>query len=110
MINGVFGLIIDMSELINAAPDGRVELRKFARNVNPEEGNLALLDGQQLGVRLKGVDYQFAKAEDFTVGTQDMAGRNMSSFILYTLVALLLGEQVLAYSASYHPARRGATR
>ncbi len=90
--------------------DGRNELRRFARNVDPDEGNLQLLDGPQLATRLKGVDYQFAKADDFTVGSQDQAGRKLSSAILYTLVALLLGEQVLAYSASYHPAKRGLAR
>ena len=45
-----------------------------------------------------------------------IAGINLSQNLLYALIVLLIAEQVLAYSASYHPpaahrfAAKGGTR
>jgi hypothetical protein len=41
--------------------------------------------------------------------SEQLAGPNLGRFFMWLLVAVLLVEQVLAYSASYHPAPRGAT-
>ena len=39
----------------------------------------------------------------FQSATDEMAGYDLSDAILYALVSLLLLEQILAWSASYHP-------
>ena len=49
------------------------------------------------------VKYQFAQAETFEAAVGEQAGYNLKESLLYLLVALLIGEQVLAWSASYHP-------
>jgi hypothetical protein len=89
--------------------DGKAETRLFAFNVPPEEGNLKLLTGEQLAERLRGVRFEYQRAEDFEFDPTAEAGFNLGQAILYFLVILLIGEQLLAYSISYHPpAARGA--
>ncbi len=87
--------------------EGLTETLSYAYNVAPTEGNLAVIDEQQMSDRLADVVYDFHRAGELAVGGSD-AGQNLSETILYLLVALLIGEQLLAYSASYHPPRREA--
>ncbi len=87
-------------------PDNRSETRRFAYNVAPEEGNLKMIDGPGLQIRLAGVPYHFHRSADAFFDAQDFDRANLSRFVLYLLIALLVGEQLLAYSASYHPTAR----
>jgi hypothetical protein len=86
--------------------DNSVETRRFALNVDPQEGNLAALDAEQLARRLEGVKYQYEQASLFQSTATDLQGYNLGEIILYGLVLLLIGEQLLAWSASYHLTRR----
>ncbi len=79
---------------------------KYAYNVAAKEGDLSLIDRQRLADSLSGVTYEFFRASDAGLGVRDLAGSNLSTTILYLLVALLIGEQLLAYSASYHASPR----
>ena len=83
--------------------DGTKEVRRFAFNVEAEEGDLDTVGGPHLAERLKGVDYQYEPAALFEYAGEELAGYNMSEPLLYLLVLLLIGEQILAWSASYHP-------
>jgi hypothetical protein len=83
--------------------NGTQRVERFAFNVDAEEGNLHQLDQSQLASRLDGIRYQFHQAGDIQYDPQQLAGFNLSESLLYLLVVLLLGEQLLAYSASYHP-------
>lgn len=83
-----------------------VETRCYAMNVEPAEGDLAMLDGEQLAPRLEGVKYRFEQASSFQSSADEMAGYNLGETILLALILLLIGEQILAWSASYHPAQR----
>lgn len=82
--------------------DGQVAQKQFAFNVLSEEGNLTMLDAQQLASRLEGVDYAFHHAQDFQLSVSDSNDFQLSEALLYLLVAMLIGEQLLAYSLSYH--------
>jgi len=85
--------------------------RLYAVNVDAEEGDLKTVSGPQLAARLKGVDYRYEQAAAFQYTTNELAGWNISQWLLYLLIVLLIGEQVLAYSAGYHPpARRPAAK
>jgi len=89
--------------------DGKAETRLFAFNVPPEEGDLKLLSGEQLADRLRGVRFEYQRAEDFQFDPTAQSGFNLGQAVLYFLVILLIGEQLLAYSISYHPpVARGA--
>jgi hypothetical protein len=83
--------------------DGTPELRLFAYNVDGREGDLRTLSGSELASRLQGVPYQFQQAAAFRAAHEELAGYNLGEALFYVLVALLLGEQVLAWSTSYHP-------
>lgn len=89
--------------------DSKPETRLFAYNVPPEEGDLKMLGGEQLADRLRGVRFEYQRAEDFQFDPAADSGFNLGQAILYFLIVLLIGEQLLAYSISYHPpAARGA--
>jgi hypothetical protein len=66
---------------------------------------LGIIDQEQMSDRLGDVTYEFHRAGDLAVAGSD-DGQSLSETILYLLVAILIGEQLLAYSASYHPPRR----
>jgi hypothetical protein len=82
--------------------NGKPETRSYAFNVDPTEGNLAALGAEQLAPRLEGVKYQYDQAAAFQSATSEFGGYNLSEAILCGLVVLLLAEQILAWSASYH--------
>ena len=87
-----------------AKPDvSLVESRHFAYNVAPEEGDLKIVDGPQLETRLGGVNYHFHHASDAFFDSDDSDQASLSRAVLYSLIALLVCEQLLAYSCSYHP-------
>jgi hypothetical protein len=83
--------------------DGGSEVRGYALNVDPQEGNLRTVSGPGLATRLEGIDYQYDQADAFQYAMTELAGYNISQWLLYLLVVLLIGEQILAWSASYHP-------
>ena len=67
------------------------------------------VDRDRLAARLEGVRYDYRRAGDFQFAPHELAGSNLSDWLLYLLVFGLIGEQLLAYSASYHPpAKEGA--
>ena len=97
-------------ELQLSTTDNKVELRRLAFNVEADEGNLATVGPDELRTKLEGIAYEYRDADEFRVGVQDLAGTNLSQWMIYLLVVLLIGEQALAYSASYHPSMEGARR
>ncbi len=96
--------------LLTRKPDGTPETRRFAVNVDPEEGNLKALSGEQLAEGLKGVDYRYQQAAGFGYEVGESKGENIWLWILALLILLLIAEQILAWSISYHPkTQRAAT-
>jgi hypothetical protein len=89
---------------------GEVVPRQFALNVDPREGNLDRLDSAGLADRLHGIKYLYQHAQDVVYDGERLAGPNLGRFFMWLLIIVLLIEQILAYSASYHPVRRGAAR
>lgn len=83
--------------------DGKPETRYAAVNVAPGEGDLHLLTQEELAERLRGVDYQFSLASEFSESADDLAGFRLGDALLYTLAGILIIEQLFAVSASYHP-------
>ena len=83
--------------------DNSTETRRYAFNVDPAEGHLAALDKGQLAERLKGLKYDYEQAPMFQLASDEMAGYDLSEVIICALVILLVLEQILAWSASYHP-------
>jgi Aerotolerance regulator N-terminal len=74
-------------------------------NVDAAEGDLTVIAPDQLASELTGVVYDYHRAADLHFDSRDMQGNNLSEKVLYLLIFLLVAEQLLAYSASYHPTR-----
>ena len=89
---------------------GAEEVRRFAFNVEAEEGDLKALGGPELASRLEGIRYDYDQAAMFEYTDESLAGYNLSEFLLYLLILILIGEQILAWSASYHPPSRRQQR
>jgi hypothetical protein len=91
--------------------DETPEIRYYAVNVDPSEGDLSALNAEQLAARLEGVKYHYEQAAFSQFASSDPSGYNLGETLLYALIFLLLGEQVLAWSTSYHrSARRDAAQ
>ncbi len=88
--------------------EGGKQLRCYAVNVDAAEGDLRIVSAAELRGRLEGVDYEFLQAVDFQLQPHEGAGHDLGDFLLCMLVLMLIGEQILAYSASYHPPPRKA--
>ena len=90
-----------------ARQDGAVDTRQFALNVDAQEGDLRTTPAAELATRLAGVPYRYYPAESLSADPRDQAGSNLSTWFLLIVVGLLAGEQLLAYSSSYHRASTG---
>ena len=89
-----------------APAEGPAETRLFAVNIPSGEGDLAILSSNELQTALADVPAVIHEASDFSGSVTQQAGLNLGTHWLFfaIVIALLMGEQLLAYSASYHPA------
>lgn len=83
--------------------DGRYEVERFALNVDPLEGDLATTSAPDLITRLQPAKIAFRNADQFAYELGDSSVVNRSLLLMCLLLVLMLAEQLLAYSASYHP-------
>lgn len=90
--------------------DGKQETRLYAVNVEAEEGDLRTVWGPDLAARLEDVECRFHLASTFRHAAQEAAASNLGLALMYLLIGLLVAEQLLAYSASYHPSGLGRPR
>jgi hypothetical protein len=98
-------------EALLTKTNGKPEVRTFAVNVDAAEGDLRAFFGPELAERLSPqLKYQFDPALTFESNLSETSGRNLSEFLLYMLILLLIGEQILAWSCSYHLMSRAAER
>ncbi len=86
--------------------DGTERERLFAVNVAADEGQLERIGRERLDRVLAGVAFKYDRAESLEPDTTTLAGVPLVKPLLYLLAAVLILEQVLAYSASYHAAPR----
>ncbi len=86
--------------------DGVEQTRLIAVNVDPAEGELTTVGREQLDRLLVGVPFTMERAESMQEDRESLAGSSLTTPLLYLLVVLLLLEQLVSYSASYHPVAR----
>ena len=84
------------------AKKGDTVPHRFAVNVDPVESNLSPAESTQVLEALRPVEATWRKAEELDAAEINASGFNRSLLLMCVLIVLLLGEQWLAYSASYH--------
>jgi hypothetical protein len=85
--------------------EGKPESRYVAVNVPVGEGDLHLIGREELAELLRGIDYEYALASQFSNADDVFEEARLSDALLYALLAMLVGEQLLAVSASYVSSR-----
>jgi hypothetical protein len=98
-------------ELWQTTIAGPLEVRRFAFNVDPAESDLLQESSQTLMNNLSPIQIRMRRADELVFDLTEQAGFSRSGWLLVLLLVALLGEQFLAYIASYHPAPlEGAAR
>ena len=87
---------------------GEADVRRQALNVEPSEGDLALLAGKPLLDKLDPVKADYKYAEEYEYEIARLGGNNRSLLLMAILIGLLFAEQIMGYWASYHPPRAAA--
>jgi hypothetical protein len=101
----------DLSGIYEAWPvttAGEPDVRRFAVNVESSEGDLTRVEPKTLLTSLNPIKAEFRYADEYSYELSGFTGNNRSLLLMCLLLLLLLGEQALAYSASYHPAKPAA--
>lgn len=89
--------------------DGTERERAVAVNVAADEGRLERIGRDRLDRTLAGIPFRYETAADLEPGSGTLAGVSLLHPLLYALLAILVVEQIVSYSASYHlPSRRPA--
>ena len=85
--------------------DGKGDVRRFALNVDPNEGDNQLESDSKLrdNIENEKIEIRGAGDTDYAAGIGDQT--NFDWILAAFLAMFLVVEQLLAYSASYHPAR-----
>ena len=87
--------------------DAQSDVRRYSLNVDTRESDLAIVDSTQLADELNGIAIEIHQPDEISYAASDSSSFSWSQLLLFGLIGLLLGEQLLDYSASYHPARGG---
>lgn len=88
--------------------DGVEREKLVAVNVDPDEGRLARIGKPGLDAVLAGVPFSYENAAAIDPGARTSSGVSLVGPLLWILLGLLLLEQFVAWSASYHPVLRRA--
>ncbi|MEM7477037.1 MAG: hypothetical protein AAF483_18795, partial [Planctomycetota bacterium] len=83
-------------------------VRSYAHNVPAAEGDLETVAHSELEQKLDGIELDIQNASTLSQISGNLQEMAQSNFLMLLLVLLLLGEQALAYSASYHAPSVGA--
>lgn len=90
---------------------GSLEVRRFAFNVDRAESDVSQVSSRTLLTSLSPVRIRMRNSDELAFDMTAEGGLQRGAWLMAFLVVLLLGEQMLAYFASYHPApATGAVR
>lgn len=89
--------------------DGSERERMVAVNVDPDEGRLERAGRERIDTALAGIPFRYEPAAAFQGGAESLAGVSLVAPLLQALAVVMLLEQLLAWSASYHPISRRRT-
>jgi hypothetical protein len=84
--------------------DGKPETQFVAVNVPTGEGDLHLTPPSEIERQLRGIEHTLSLASQFSDSANELGDSRLGDAMLYALIAALVCEQLVAFSASYHPA------
>ncbi|MCA9125798.1 MAG: BatA domain-containing protein [Planctomycetales bacterium] len=84
---------------------GKQIVRNAARNVVATEGNLERVTRNEFDQRFEGLPVEYRTADAVSGSGMNTLDASHSTLMMLLLAALLVAEQLLAYSASYHSPR-----
>ena len=87
--------------------DGKPVVERAAFNVDASEGDLTTVSVASLETSLAPVKVAIKAPKDFSQSSVSRPGGRAALLVMILLIIFLLAEQLLAYFASYHPARGG---
>lgn len=87
--------------------EGELEALRWALNVDPAEGALAVTSERDLASRGDSERVSVIGWDRLAANPQAAAGASLGRWLLPWMIALLVGEQWLAYVVSFHPGRGG---
>jgi hypothetical protein len=82
--------------------DAQLELKRLALNVDTSESEMKLVNPQNLLAALDKVKPSWVNWDAFSPEPKQQLASSISKLFLFLLLGLLIAEQTLAYSASYH--------
>lgn len=77
-----------------------------AVNINPTEGNLERLSATELPESLPGISFTYDRADSLKPTNENRGSSSLVQPVLFFLLIILLCEQLLSYSVSYHRAHK----
>ena len=89
--------------------DGTERERIVAVNVSPDEGRLERIGRERLDRTLAGVPFRYDTAAALQPDSGSLAGVSLVHPLIYLLLFVLIVEQLVSYSASYHLPSRWKT-
>ena len=92
-------------DVLATTVDGTLQSRRYALNVDPAEGDMAMVTDQVLLDQLDPVQLDILDMDDFNGSAVQHAGGTTGFWLMWLLIAILIVEQLLAYWTSYHPGR-----
>lgn len=81
-----------------------------AHNVAASEGNLDRVERSELSSKFPGLPLEVRAADEVSGSGLNSQEASQSTLMMVLLAALLIGEQLLAYSASYHAPRLAGSK
>jgi hypothetical protein len=87
--------------------DSSQQVERFAFNVDTSESEMAIVDPQKLLADLESARPTFVTWDAFNPEPKQKPASSLSRLLLGLLISILVVEQLLAYSSSYHRSRAG---
>ncbi len=85
-------------------------VRSVSHNVSPQDGNLATTSTRELNQTFGDLPVRIVQADTMAAGPGISQDSTQSTFWMVVLIAILIVEQLLAYSCSYHSSSGATTR
>lgn len=98
-----------VTEVWTTRLQGDRQVANFARNVSPSEGDLEKISSSDISQKLRPVEVRYRLADSIADSSNASGLSSRTTLLMAFLVLLLLFEQWLAWSASYHmPGQRSS--